>query len=152
MRIFCLLVFALLVVACQPAGSDTRSFAPNTGQVVTAETPQEQLRACMHFPEHNARWTPTENDISTLNPVLIELIEYRLMEDNLTYGDSAEMRPEQYHRFYVGLEREGWRFIHVCGRYEATPAYILDGGPTQFAALYDTRLQKFEWFEFGYRA
>lgn len=106
----------------------------------------------MHIPEHDARWTPTPPDLNGLNRVLIELLEYRLLEESLTYEDTTEMRPERYHRDYFGLEREGGRFILVCGRYDAPPVYMLDGGPSQFAALYDTRRQKFEWLEFGYRA
>jgi hypothetical protein len=87
-----------------------------------------------------------------LDPVLIELIEYRLKQDNLTYEDSSDMEPEEYHRIYVGFEQRGWRYILVCGRYQAPPIKMYDGGPSQFAAIYDTRRRMFSWFEFGYRA
>lgn len=107
----------------------------------------------MRTPSHDARWTPSETDLAVLEPVLIELIEYRLSEENLTYQDTTAMRPELYHRNYYGLEQDGGRYILACGRYGQEPTIrILDGGPSQFGALYDTRRKTFTWFEFGYRA
>jgi hypothetical protein len=95
---------------------------------------------------------PTAAEIDALNPVLIELIEYRLMEDDLTYGDSADLRPDRYHRDYFGLVRAEQRFILVCGEYGVAPRYVHDGGPSRFTAVYDVRRRSFSHFEFGYRA
>lgn len=136
------------LAACQTEQPTTRSFEAQTARVMSTEHPTD---VCMHTPQHDARWTPSEADISVLDPVLIELIEYRLKEDNLTYEDSTDMRPERYHRDYFGVEQEGWRFILVCGRYEETPIRAHDGGPSQFAAVFDTRRRTFTWFQFGFR-
>ena len=106
----------------------------------------------MHTPDHDARWTPTAADIAILDPVLIELLEYRLKEQNLTYEDTADMRPELYRRNYYGFVQNEWRFTLVCGRYDDEPAYIMDGGPSQFGAIFDTRRRIFSWFEFGFQA
>lgn len=150
MRLFVSLISALVVGACGSEAPTVRSFARDTGRIISAE--DNQIGVCMHQPSHDSRWTPTEADIAILDPVLIELIEYRLMEENLAYQDTSQMRPELYHRYYAGLERDGWRYILICGRYDATPVRFFDGGPSQFATVYDTRRQTFEWFQFGGRA
>jgi len=140
---------AFMLAACQPGPPSVREFLSGTGQIVTDNSP---TNVCMHTPEYDARWTPTEADLATLEPVLIELIEYRLDEDNLTYEDSADMRPEDYYRNYYGIEQSGGRYILVCGRYGEPPVRMFDGGPSQFGALFDARRRTFTWFEFGYRA
>lgn len=149
MRKFSALFAFLTLSACQPPGPGVREFSSGTSQIVPGNSP---TTVCMHTPEHDARWTPTEADLAILEPVLIELIEYRLDEDNLTYEDSSEMLPEQYHRNYYGIERSGSRYILVCASYGVSPVRVHDGGPSQFGALLDTRRRTFSWFEFGYRA
>lgn len=148
-REFVFLAGILLLSACQPAQAPPRSFAPETGQIFAADNP---ITTCMRTPDHDERWTPGADDVALLDPVLIELIEYRLDEQDLTYEDTAQMRPELYRRNYYGFVQNGWRFILVCGRYDAEPIAMRDGGPEQFAAIFDTRRRIFTWFEFGYRA
>jgi len=154
MRIFVLLS-ALWFSACAPAADPAllvRAFEPETSRVFGAGTPSERFLVCQAERNYAELWTPTQADIAMLEPVLIELIEYRLAEDNLTYEDASNWQPTGYHRDYFGVIRGGQRFILVCGEYGRTPYFVFDGGPSRFAALFDVRRRTFTWFQFGYRA
>ena len=145
-------VLFLVLASCAPAPTHPKapSFAADTGTIFEAGSPDHRLTVCQADRSYDARWTPSQDDIRRIEPVLIQLLAYKLTEHRLTYDDLPSPEPRRYHRHYFGLVRGDRRFILVCGQYDSEPFAHHDGGEHRFATLYDAQHRSFTWFEFGY--
>jgi hypothetical protein len=95
-------------------------------------------------------WTPSPEQVAAIEPTLMALLQYKLMEHELAYPDAAEVNPSNYFRHYVGITTGDRRMILVCGNYERFPAgHVRDGGWGRFQVEYDLFWREFSRLEFA---
>lgn len=151
------------------AQAQVRSFPDGTGVVFPAERAEEARLVCRRF-ESEAVWTPSGDEIASLESGLLDVLENRLM----AYG-AHDTTPTDYYRQYAGVIVDGRRIVCVNGFHRIhledkerlrrdlaargierewsdwrdSPVVILDGGLIMFGVEYDVERRTFWNFSFN---
>ena len=150
-----LALFALAAACARPL-----AFAPGTGAIVEARVLTYATSGRLGIRDEGA-WTPTQEDVRGLEPVLLRRLIPELHQDEQDFKVKASA-PAGYYRRYAGVHAQGRRVIAVCGELISLYAEhggwpdnyvpLRDGGSATFGAYYDPATRAITYFEFGFNA
>lgn len=169
-----ILAAALAAAACSPApsgdgdrstastpapvsGAGGAAFAANTAVVFAGDKALELTEPCSRTPPAaEGTWTPSDSEITAMEPALAALVADELARQ---WPDAGDISVSDYRRQYGGLIIGGRRVIYVNGfrlgeyddldAWRSFPHTLCDGGPIMFGVEYDPQTGAFENFAFN---